>query len=86
MPETPPVTLYTTTWCSYCRSLKRRLEAASINYVEIDIEENPECAGMIETLTGGYRTVPTVEVCGTYLVNPSLDEIVEALEGCASYA
>ncbi len=86
MQEAPRVTVYTTAWCGYCASLKRRLEAASIGYREIDIEEQPHYGRLIERLTGGFRTVPTVEVCGSYLVNPSLDEIVAALAACDTYS
>jgi mycoredoxin len=80
------VILYSTTWCGYCRALKRDLAAASISYVEIDIEEHPEAGAMLESLTGGYRTVPTVKVCDEYLVNPSVDEIATALRNCRSYS
>jgi len=84
--QAPQITIYTTIWCTYCQALKRKLDEAEITYCEVDIEDNPECAGIIERFTGGYRTVPTVEVCGSYLVNPSLDEIIDALKRCASYA
>jgi mycoredoxin len=86
MSEMQTITLYTTEWCSYCRSLKQKLNSASLAYREVDIEKHPEYGSVIERLTGGYRTVPTVEVCGSFLVNPSVDEIVEALERCASYS
>ncbi len=80
------ITLYTTQWCGYCKSLKRRLNEAGLAYREVDIEASPEFGEAIERVTGGFRTVPTAEVCGTYLVNPSLEEIVEALERCPSYS
>lgn len=88
VPETGEarVVLYTTAWCSYCRSLKRALEEASIEYAEVDIEEEPRYGAVIESLTGGFRTVPTASVCGKYLVNPTLDDIVQALEACHSYS
>ena len=74
-----PVTMYSTTWCGYCRRLKREFEEAGIHYREIDLDEETHHAPKIEAATGGYRTVPTVEVDGELLVNPSLREVQLAL-------
>lgn len=48
---TPPdhgtVTMFTTSWCGYCRRLKRQLGSEGIAYREVDIEEaatNPSLA------------------------------------------
>ncbi|RZL75570.1 MAG: glutaredoxin family protein, partial [Rhodococcus sp. (in: high G+C Gram-positive bacteria)] len=44
-PQTPAaLTVYSTTWCGYCRRLKTQLDEAGIAYSEIDIEQNPESA------------------------------------------
>ena len=75
------VTMYTTTWCGYCRNTKRYLDRKGVPYREIDIEEHPEYAERIEQATGGYRTVPTLEIDGRIMVNPSpreLDEVLRA--------
>ena len=32
------LTIYSTTWCGYCRRLKTQLDEAGIGYSEIDIE------------------------------------------------
>lgn len=79
MSSTPIVTMYSTTWCGYCRRLKRQLEEAGISYQEIDLDRDGSYDDRIIEKTGGYRTVPTVEVGGELLVNPSLREIEAAL-------
>lgn len=79
MSSTPIVTMYSTTWCGYCRRLKRQLEEAGISYQEIDLDRDGSYDERIIEKTGGYRTVPTVEVGGELLVNPSLREIEAAL-------
>lgn len=76
------ITMYTTEWCNYCNRLKTALDARGINFLEIDIEANPEAGNRIAELTGGYRTVPTLEVCGKFLVNPDVNEVVAALGDC----
>ncbi len=76
-----PVTMYSTTWCGYCRRLKRQFDDAGIAYQEIDVDE-PEhrhLGDRIIEASGGYRIVPTVEVAGRLLVNPSLKEVEAAL-------
>ena len=77
---TQTVTMYTTTWCGYCKNTKRYLDRKGVSYQEIDIEEHPEYAERIEQATGGYRTVPTLEIDGRIMVNPSPRELDEALQ------
>ena len=69
------VKMFTTTWCGYCKGTKRYLESKGITYEEIDIEQHPEYGEAIEQETGGYRTVPTLEIGGKLYVNPSRSEL-----------
>ena len=73
------VTMYSTVWCGHCRRLKRELDDAGIGYREVDLDEVPGLGPRIEAVTGGYRTVPTVDIGGTLLVNPSVGEVRAAL-------
>lgn len=73
------ITVYSTTWCGHCKRLMRQLDEASISYEVVDIDEHPEHGPRIEAKTGGYRTVPTLEVGGDLLVNPSITEVQRAL-------
>ncbi len=76
----PNLTIYTTTWCGYCRSLKRALDRAGLAFTEIDVEADPGAAQVVEQINGGNRTVPTVLLAdGTSLTNPSVREIQAAL-------
>ena len=68
--------MYTTTWCGYCRRLKSQLDSAGIAYREVDVEQEPDAADLVERLNGGDRTVPTlVFPDGSAATNPSLDEV-----------
>lgn len=73
------VTIYSTSWCGYCRRLKRQMQDAGIRFREIDLDDDPTFDDRIIAATGGYRTVPTLEVGGRLLVNPSLREVEAAL-------
>lgn len=73
---TVELTLYTTTWCGYCRRLKAQLDRAGIAYTEIDIEQDPAAAELVMRVNDGNQTVPTVVFPdGTALTNPSLDDV-----------
>jgi mycoredoxin len=77
----PAVTMYTTTWCGYCRRLKRQMEDEGIVFREVDVDRHTEYGERIIQATGGFRTVPTLEVGETLLVNPTLREVRSALAG-----
>ena len=75
MTATPPpggVTMYSTTWCGYCKNLKRQLDAMQIPIQTIDIEQDESAAKFVEQVNNGNRTVPTVVFPdGSALTNPS---------------
>lgn len=72
--------MYSTTWCGYCRRLKKQLEEAGISYVEIDIEQDPASAEFVGKVNNGNHVVPTVKFAdGSTATNPSLAEVKKAL-------
>ncbi|MFE0346073.1 mycoredoxin [Streptomyces griseoluteus] len=79
------VTMYSTTWCGYCRRLKGQLDREGIPFTEINIEHDPESATFVEKANDGNQTVPTVRVVpvggGSEVVmtNPSLAQVKQAL-------
>ena len=77
---TTVITIYSTTWCGYCRRLKSQLEREGIDFLEVDIEQQPEAAEFVESVNGGNQTVPTVVFPdGSAATNPSLAEVVARL-------
>jgi mycoredoxin len=77
------VTMFTTNWCGYCRRLKRQMEDEGIAFREVDLDRDASHDDRIRHATGGYRTVPTLEIGGRLLVNPTLRDVREALAGAA---
>ncbi|MCL2552857.1 mycoredoxin [Streptomyces sp. NPDC020917] len=79
------VTMYSTTWCGYCRRLKSQLDREGIAYTEINIEQDPASASFVEKVNGGNQTVPTVQVVPlggapeVVMTNPSLAQVKQAL-------
>jgi mycoredoxin len=82
---TQPLTMYTTTWCGYCRRLKRQLAADGVEMTEVDIERDPAAAEFVMSVNGGYQTVPTVVFPdGSALTNPSAAMVKERLQELAA--
>jgi mycoredoxin len=74
------VTMYSTTWCGFCRRLKLQLDRAGIAYKEIDIERDPDAARFVEGVNGGNQTVPVILFEDeTTATNPSLAQVQEKL-------
>jgi mycoredoxin len=82
---TQPLTMYTTTWCGFCKRLKRQLAAEGIEMVEVDIEKDPAAADYVMSVNGGNQTVPTVLFPdGSALTNPSAADVKERLQELAA--
>lgn len=74
------VTMYSTTWCSYCKRLKRSMDSEGVDYAEVNIEEDPAAAELVMNANGGNRTVPTLIFSdGTALTNPSIAAVKSQL-------
>jgi mycoredoxin len=79
------LTMYSTTWCGYCRTLKRQMTDEGIAYTEIDIEQTPGAAEFVMAVNGGNQTVPTVLFPeGTTLTNPRMSQVRAHLDAVAS--
>ena len=78
------LTMYTTTWCGFCRNLKNQLARSGIEIAEIDIERDPAAAEFVMSVNGGNQTVPTVVFPdGTALCNPSATQVKAQLAASA---
>jgi mycoredoxin len=79
--------MYTTTWCGFCKNLKRQLARAGVEIAEVDIERDPEAAAFVEKVNGGNQTVPTLLFSdGSTMVNPSAKAVQARLTELASTA
>ncbi|HNV13247.1 MAG TPA: mycoredoxin [Dermatophilaceae bacterium] len=75
-PAPGTVTMFTTTWCGYCRRLKSQMEREGIGFTEVDIEVRPEAADVVMSVNGGNQTVPTlIFPDGSAATNPSIGQV-----------
>ena len=79
-PATRGVTMYSTTWCGYCRRLSSQMDREGIAYDVVDIERDEDAAVYVMQVNGGNQTVPTVVFPdGTAATNPSIAEVRQRL-------
>ncbi|MGH3499867.1 MAG: mycoredoxin [Nocardioidaceae bacterium] len=74
-------TLYSTPWCGYCHRLKGQLSREGLEFAEVDIEQQPDAARIVEEANHGTQTVPTLVFAdGSALTNPSVADVKAKLE------
>lgn len=78
MPE-PVLKLYGANWCPDCRNTKRFLGEQGVAYDWIDVDADEDANRRIAELNNGKRVIPTIELDGDVLVNPSNAELAERL-------
>ncbi|WP_334122587.1 glutaredoxin domain-containing protein [Glutamicibacter sp.] len=78
VPTAGGVTMFTTSWCGYCRNLKRLMDQKGVSYNEVNIEEVEGTAQIVESFNNGNQTVPTlIFPDGTAATNPRIEEVLE---------
>ena len=74
--EDPSVTVYWRRGCPFCASLRRGLRRHGLPVTEVDIWADAAGAAFVRGHAGGNETVPTVDVAGTVVVNPSTRRVL----------
>ena len=70
------VTIYTTTWCGFCRMAKDYMDKLGVKYEEKDVERDP-AAAQESVQKSGQMGVPVIDVNGTAIIGfdrPRLDK------------
>lgn len=59
------ITIYSTTWCAFCKTEKQYLDKLGIAYVEKDIEADKAAYEELMTKNGGaFQGVPVTDIAG----------------------
>jgi mycoredoxin len=76
MENNEAITMYGTSWCSDCHRAQRIFKKYKVDYLYIDIEENPEAVEIVKESNNGRRVVPTIFFPdGSILIEPSNREL-----------
>ena len=60
-------------------SLESKLKKEDIKLNKFNIWEDESASAKVRSVANGNETVPTINVNGTFLVNPSMKEVVKLL-------
>jgi len=73
------IKIYATSWCGGPAARNIFIDN-HIDYEWIDIDENVEAGKFVESVNGGYRSVPTIVFPdGTILTEPSTADLMKKL-------
>jgi len=65
------IKMYGTEWCSDCKRSRKFLAQQNVQYVWVDIDQDPEAAKTVESFNQGRQKVPTIVFeDGSILVEP----------------
>jgi mycoredoxin len=71
--------MYTRPGCPFSMKLRAKLRLARIPYTSVNIWEDPDAAAVVRSVNDGNELVPTVRIGDTFLSNPSLKDVRDAL-------
>lgn len=74
------VTVYSAVWCAFCHAAKDYFDSKGVEYVEKDVEKEPE-AGMEAVEKSGQRGIPVIDIDGEIIVGfdrPRIDAALKA--------
>jgi len=80
MPDQREIVMYWQPFCVYCIDLRWRMRRAKLPYTRIDIKKDREAAAFVRTVADGNEVTPTVTVGGHAMVNPSIRQVLAAVE------
>jgi glutaredoxin 3 len=63
----PPIEIYTSQWCGYCRAAKALLERKNAPFTEIDISTDEARREEMLTRSAGRYTVPQIFIGATHV-------------------
>lgn len=78
------VTIYSTTWCAFCKTEKQYLSKLGVAFIEKDIEADKEAyEELMAKSNGGYQGVPVTDIAGTLVLGfdrRKIDELIKEKE------
>lgn len=61
MSDTPTVTVYSTTWCGFCKQAMKYFDSIGVKYKDINVEEDRQAAEEM-VKKSGQMGVPVIEI------------------------
>jgi glutaredoxin len=78
---TPQITIYSTTWCAFCKTEKQWLDHLGIPYVSKNIEEDEEAnKELMDKLGGNFQGVPVTDIAGDIVLGFDRPKLQAAMD------
>ncbi|WP_306187991.1 glutaredoxin domain-containing protein [Streptomyces sp. MK5] len=77
--EREGVVMYWRPGCVFCMKLRLSLLFTSLRYYKRNIWRDKDAAAFVRSVADGNETVPTVTVAGHTMVNPSKQQLLDAV-------
>lgn len=75
------VTIYSTTWCAFCKTEKQWMDKLGVKYVSKNIEEDEAASKeLLEKLGGNFQGVPVTDVNGEIILGFDRPKLQSAFE------
>ena len=77
----PTVTVYSTTWCAFCKTEKQWLDKLGVKYESKNVEDD-EAANkeLLDKLNGNFQGVPVTDINGEIILGFDRPRLQAALE------
>lgn len=80
---TPQITIYSTTWCAFCKTEKQWLDHLGIPYISKNIEEDEAAHAELMSKLGGtsnFQGVPVTDVAGDIVLGFDRPKLQAAMD------
>lgn len=74
------IVMYWRPGCGFCAGLERQMNRAGLTFEKRNIWDEPSAAEFVRSVARGHETVPTVTIGETSFVNPSIEDVLSAIE------
>lgn len=75
----PPIDIYITEWCPYCKKAMAYLRSKNVAFNVYDVEKNPQAKRVKRKLAPGYAGIPLTVINGSVLRGFSKNRFDQAL-------
>lgn len=75
----PLIVVYGAHWCKDTVRTRRFLNRHGVPYIILDVDIDPEAASKVEGWNNGLRVLPTLDIEGRIVVEPSDEELASIL-------
>ena len=77
----PVVTVYSTTWCAFCKTEKQWLDKLGVTYAAKNIEEDEAAKDeLLGKIDGNFQGVPVTDINGEIILGFDRPKLQAALE------